>query len=458
MRKEVTPNVRRFWGIGNLFFAVMTGIETAYFTVFLTDAIRFPLYLSNTVMIATSVIDFILAPFAGVIISSAKAMRWGRIRSWVKICPPLIVLFYTLEFAGLNNAASGAVFTVAAFTMTHLLWNLADAANISLISVIAPAGPDRLHLNSRRMMGSSAGRMLASYLVPYVLVFYASMVKEQRFLYMLMAFTASMLMWLGFFVHYRLSAGYETADSPLRDTSDRLNARDILQVLTHNKHLLAILISDLTSNVGAVLLPTLAVYYYNYVLRQPELLPIHMLATGLGQLAGSWLISKLARDPAKKKPLLILLYLLVTGFMISVKLYAFKPYVFIAAQTIMNVFVGMTQPMEADLYIDTAIYHEYRTGKNALAFIVGLMAVPVKVSVILKSVIVAVAFAAIGYKAGMDSTPALQEGLINAYIILPAIIPLLGAVSILFFYKLNPKKVEEMQKEIQRRRQQQADA
>lgn len=107
MRKEVTPNVRRFWGIGNLFFAVMTGIETAYFTVFLTDAIRFPLYLSNTVMIATSVIDFILAPFAGVIISSAKAMRWGRIRSWVKICPPLIVLFYTLEFAGLNNAASG---------------------------------------------------------------------------------------------------------------------------------------------------------------------------------------------------------------------------------------------------------------------------------------------------------------------------------------------------------------
>ena len=362
MRKEVTPNVRRFWGIGNLFFAVMTGIETAYFTVFLTDAIRFPLYLSNTVMIATSVIDFILAPFAGVIISSAKAMRWGRIRSWVKICPPLIVLFYTLEFAGLNNAASGAVFTVAAFTMTHLLWNLADAANISLISVIAPAGPDRLHLNSRRMMGSSAGRMLASYLVPYVLVFYASMVKEQRFLYMLMAFTASMLMWLGFFVHYRLSAGYETADSPLRDTSDRLNARDILQVLTHNKHLLAILISDLTSNVGA------------------------------------------------------------------------------------------------DLYIDTAIYHEYRTGKNALAFIVGLMAVPVKVSVILKSVIVAVAFAAIGYKAGMDITPALQEGLINAYIIVPAIIPLLGAVSILFFYKLNPKKVEEMQKEIQRRRQQQADA
>ena len=86
------------------------------------------------------------------------------------------------------------------------------------------------------------------------------------------------------------------------------------------------------------------------------------------------------------------------------------------------------------------------------------MAVPVKVSVILKSVIVAVAFAAIGYKAGMDITPALQEGLINAYIIVPAIIPLLGAVSILFFYKLNPKKVEEMQKEIQRRRQQQADA
>lgn len=453
MRKEVTPNVRRFWGIGNLFFAVMTGIETAYFTVFLTDAIRFPLYLSNTIMIATSVIDFILAPFAGVIISSAKTMRWGKIRSWVKICPPLIVLFYTLEFAGLNSAASGAVFTVAAFTMTHLLWNLADAANISLISVIAPEGPDRLHLNSRRMMGSNAGRMLASYLVPYVLVFYASMVKEQRFLYMLMAFTASMLMWLGFYIHYRLSAGYETAAADCRQANDRLNARDILQVLTHNKHLLAILISDLTSNVGAVLLPTLAVYYYNYVLQKPGLLPVHMLATGLGQLAGSWLIGKIVRNPTKKKPLLILLYLLVTAFMVSVKFYAFHPYIFIVTQTIMNVFVGMTQPMEADLYIDTAIYHEYRTGKNALAFIVGLMAVPVKVSVILKSIIVSVAFASIGYAAGMEITPALQEGLINAYVLVPAVIPLLGAFSILFFYKLNPRKVEEMQKEIEAQRQ-----
>ena len=110
MRKEVTPRVRHYWGIGNLFFAIMTGIETAYFTVFLTDAIQFPLVLSNMVMLVTSIIDFVISPFAGVIISSTKAMKWGKIRSWVKLCPPLIVVFYTLEFAGLNSSTSGAVF------------------------------------------------------------------------------------------------------------------------------------------------------------------------------------------------------------------------------------------------------------------------------------------------------------------------------------------------------------
>ena len=61
MRKEVTPRVRRYWGIGNLFFAIMTGIETAYFTVFLTDAIQFPLVLSNMVMLVhTSVVNNLL--------------------------------------------------------------------------------------------------------------------------------------------------------------------------------------------------------------------------------------------------------------------------------------------------------------------------------------------------------------------------------------------------------------
>lgn len=450
MRKEVTPQVRRYWGIGNLFFAVMTGIETAYFAPFLTDAVRFPLILANMVMLVTSIMDFIISPFAGVIISSTKAMKWGRIRSWVKICPPLIVLFYTFEFVGLNNDVSGAVFTIIAFTVTHLLWNIADAANIALISVIAPDGPDRMHLNTRRMMGSSGGRMLASYVVPYVLVFYTYLVKEQRFLYMLMAFTASMLMWLGFQIHYRLSEGYETTDTGYKERS-KLSAGDIWKVMTTNKHLAAIFISDLTSNVGAILLPSLAYYYYVYVLEQPEMLPTHMLVTGLGQLAGAYVVGKVVKDPEKKKPLLLGLYFLISAFMISVYFYAYNVVVFIVMQTIMNVFTGMTQPMEADLYIDTAIYHEWKSGKNALGFIVGLMALPVKLSMIIRSVIVSIALASIGYVAGMTITPAQQMGLIHAYVIVPTIIPLLGAVSIGFFYKLRPRDVEAMQREIEER-------
>lgn len=450
MRKEVTPRVRRYWGIGNLFFAIMTGIETAYFTVFLTDAIQFPLVLSNMVMLVTSIIDFVISPFAGVIISSTKAMKWGKIRSWVKLCPPLIVVFYTLEFAGLNSSTSGAVFTIAAFTLTHLLWNIADAANISLISVIAPDGPDRMHLNARRMMGSSGGRMIASYVVPYVLIFYASLVKEQRFLYMLMAFTASVLMWGGFVIHYKLSEGYETTGTQYEARS-KLSGRDIWEVLTTNKHLVAIFISDLTSNVGAILLPSLAYYYYMYVLQKPTLLPTHQLVTGLGQFAGAWLIGKVVRNPEKKKPLLLGLYFIISACMISVYFYAYDAVIFITMQTLMNVFTGMTQPMEADLYIDTAIYHEWRTGKNALGFIVGLMALPVKLSVVIKSVIVSVAFAAIGYVKDMSVTPQLQSGLINAYVIVPTIIPLLGAVSIGLFYKLRPCEVENMQREIEER-------
>ncbi len=450
MRKEVTAKVRNLWGIGNLFFAIMTGIETAYFTVFLTEAIRFPLVLSNVIMLATSIIDFAISPFAGVIISSTKAMKWGKIRSWVRLCPPLIVLFYTLEFAGINNATSGAVFTIAAFTLTHLLWNLADAANISLISVIAPDGPDRMHLNARRMMGSSGGRMLASYLVPYVLVFYASMVKEQRYLYMLMAFTASMLMWGGFAIHYKLSEGYESTDTRYEERT-RLSAKDIWEVLSQNKHLAAIFVSDLTSNVGAILLPSLAFYYYTYVLQQPQYLPTHMLITGIGQFLGAWLVGKVIRKAEAKKPTLIGLYFLISACMLSVYLYAYNVTVFITMQTIMNVFVGMTQPMEADLYIDTATYHEWRTGKNALGFIVGLMALPVKLSVIIKSIAISVAFSAIGYVSGMAVTPALQQSFVNAYVIVPAIIPLLGVISIGFFYKLKPAEVDKMRQEIEQR-------
>ena len=54
--------------------------------------------------------------------------------------------------------------------------------------------------------------------------------------------------------------------------------------------------------------------------------------------------------------------------------------------------------------------------------------------------------------AGAAPTPELQVGIANAYIIFPATGALIASLLILFGFRLNSKKVAEMQQEIDERK------
>lgn len=450
--KKLDKRIRTFWGIAEIGEGVMTSVNNMFFVLFLTDIANLPLAFVNAILMITSIMDFLLVPTCGAFISVIKPMKWGRLRSWLIVGIPFVILCNSLQYVSVPNSLITTVIIITAYIVMSFFFNAMVTANVSLIPNMTKGMLDseRSHLASNRMTGSNIGRLMAGYVAPNLLLILRAQF-DGVISYFLLACCAGAFLGIGYFVHFKISKGYENESLNEQGESKTLSLKQIGASLIKNPPLFAVMVSDLTSNVGSFLLPALAGYYYTYVIQDFSLLSIHMLFTGIGGMFGAYFSRFVLKRIHGRKACLVI-YPFIAVIILSSRFFAYDPVVFIGLNMIMQFLVGMTQPMESTLYMDTIVYNEWKTGVDATGFIMGMMNFPIKVAVIIKSAILSVTFVSIGYQAGAAPTPELQQGIINAYTIIPMIIPLIGWVALRFFYHLTEDKLEIMKKEIQERK------
>ena len=416
-----------FWGVGNIGEGVVTMVTSTYFIIFLTDTALLPLWIVSLISVTGSVMDFLFVPLSGALLSGARPMRWGRYRSWLLICPPLVVMFYMLCFTVTASPACTALCALLGYIGGKAAWNLVYSANAALTAVLSKAPGSGTRYSAQKMIGSNIGRMLGNSLTPALVSAFAVHMSEAG------SYRASILIMGTFYIasclmHFRICAD---ADEPLRESSQRtrLSAGEILHVIAVEPHLLLTIIIDLTSNVASLVLPSLAVYYYKYCAESPGLVSMHMLVIGLGGLTGAGLVRLMGGRCAKAtKPILLVLYALVAASLLSTRLFPDNTLYFICAGAAIAVFTGMTSPFELTLYMNEAARYAERTGRDATGFIMSLSNLPVKFAAVIKSVLIPLALMVSGYSAGGEATPQLRQAILNAYTLIPVIFPICGIV------------------------------
>ncbi len=433
------------WGVESVGEGWITMISSTYLAIFMTDVALLPLALISGAMLIMSICDFIFASSAGAVISMLRPGKWGRLRTYILICPPLTVVFYIIHFVSVpGSALLSAVIITFGFVAAKLFQNLSYTANVSLINVIARNQEEKNRLSSQRMIGSNAGRMLGNYLTPTIVVALAASLSE-RLLYPLIVIGSGVVYIATNLVHFRLSKGFEefSENNPAEKDGDTLSLKAVFKVLSSNFQLLVTLIIDLSSNVAALVLPSVAVYYYKYVALRPDLTALHMLVIGIAGMSGSLLVRIIGCKVKDPRKFLLVVYPLIAVFLFCTRFVAGSVLLFMAFNFVVHGLTGTTQTFELSLYMDNVIYTKYKTGKDANAIIMGLSGVTVRLANILKSVLIPFALMTSGYVAG-KVTPAVKASIINTYSIIPAIIPLIGFIFLKFFYKLTKEKMEEI--------------
>jgi len=440
MNKIKQSRKDNFWGVGNLGEGFISMVTNTYFSIFLTDVAALPLNLVAFVSLFSSIFDFFMVPLSGGILVSLKPMRWGRLRSWLLICPPVAVLFFLLCFTVYQGSQTMTVVCIlTGYLGAKAAWNITYAANASLTAVMATDVKSKSRLASQRMIGSNAGRLLGNYLTP-IIVAAAAVYAGESFGYRAAILFTGIVYILTSIAHFYISAGCEEVSGSRDGQSkekvrERMSVTEVFRVLVNNAQLLITLVIDLTSNVASLVLPSLAVYYYKYCACDSSLIPVHMLLTGLGGITGAFLVRACGSQIRRPRKILLGLYLLVAASLFSIRLFPDLPAYFLCISGVVAVLTGMTSPFEMNLYMDNTVYYKKKTGQDATGFIMGLSNLPVKFASIIKSTLIPFTLMAVGYVANAEPTPRMQRAIIDAYTLIPMLFPILGFVLLKFFWK-----------------------
>ena len=97
------------FGVGDLFFTLLVCMEVYYFSAFLTDYAEFSLKIHGFIVYVTGIGDILCALAAGVVLQRLSMKFKGGYRSWLLLCPPLVVLYSSFSFqeSGVNSWQQG---------------------------------------------------------------------------------------------------------------------------------------------------------------------------------------------------------------------------------------------------------------------------------------------------------------------------------------------------------------
>ena len=458
--KRINSKIKNFFGLGDAGFSFMTTIETSFFLIFLTDVASLPLSWAAAISTITGIFDTVSAVVAGVIVDKCN-LKHGKYRSWLLYGPPLVILFFALQFTKIGTDISAAALICLGFIISHFIWNIAWTANRSLVGALTDEPTERAHLSGRISAGSSIGKLFASKLVPLMIVAFAGLLSSGGEIggYTCTAAVGALLMLVGYYVHYGITAGYDLPETSKDKNTETRHAEsvsigDMLKSVFTNPPLIATVFCDFIRLIGYYALMAFVAYYAKVVFPDNATAATGniLLAFNLGTLAGS-LLSKhaVAKFGTKNATLLGMLGCVI--FTVPAYFFAENQLAVIIMIFISQVFFGIAYGLTTSLYTSCATYSEYKTGKNTKGFIMGLCSFSIKMSIVLRGIVITTGLGMIGYAVDAAITPALTQQISLMCFIIPAIFIAVGILPLLF-YRLKDEDIMAMDQEIAQRKNQ----
>jgi GPH family glycoside/pentoside/hexuronide:cation symporter len=445
--------IKNFFGVGDMFFSLMATLELAFMMVFLTDVLKFNVAMAGTIVSITSMGDLITAFVAGGIVDKST-LKWGKYRSWLLFGPAIATIFFVLEFTQFGNEmTTAAVFTVC-YIIAHTLWNVFYTANRALAGVVTDDPTERAHISGRIAAWMNAGRIIGSKLIIVMIMFFAATFGggNQLIGYTVTALITGVLMCVGYFIHYKITDGYDLPQEPVKDAvkKQKVTVIDMFKGVGKNPPLIAVLFCDFLRLSGYYLMLALVAYYCKIVLKDPAASGNMLLFINIGCLVGS-LFSKtfVARFGTKMTSVLGMAG--ASAFMITAMIASPNAVAVMVCLGLSQLFYGVSFGLTTSLYANSATYAEYSTEKNTTGFIMGLLAFSIKISLFIRGLIITFILGFIGYSAQMTVTDQIVGNMTTAFFIIPAVL-LAAAILPLMMMKMKDSDVIDMRKEIENRK------
>lgn len=454
-QKALTKTIRRFYGIADFGFSGYTGMMTNFWNFFLSDIMKLPLTMVATVATVPLLVNTYSSPFYGLIMQKVKALKWGKIRSWFIIAPPITLIFFTLCFSGIGLGTVWAgIFIIIVRSLAPISWNISWTANAAMLNVLSVTSEDRVKLSRNKQMGSSLANTLWAVAIVPMAGAIGKIVGTQVGGYTVTAFFIASIAVVCFLIMFKITEGYDTVTKEQvakKEKQEKVRLIDTLKAIYKNPQLLVTLLVALGWHTVNYVMVGLVVYYFTYVAENIALLALNnLIATGISVIAayfGGIIGTKLGIKRAA-----ILSSVIMAGSLVVAKFLAVDSAIaFIICFTIMKIGYGIGTVLLNAMFSSCAVYGEYVSGEDQSLFIMSLQQTPLILSGLIRGIITNVLLATSGYVVGQVASYATKVSITNALCLGPAIIACITLV-VVFFYTLNDKKILELTEAIANRK------
>ncbi|MEA4966412.1 MAG: MFS transporter [Oscillospiraceae bacterium] len=452
-KKGLTGTLKYFFGVGDAGFVLMSNIETFYFMTFLTDLAGFTAVIAGVINSVFSIIDACLSWIYGGILNGTKAKRWGRYRSWLILTPWIVPFLFAFQFMRIgSNEVLSAVIIVVAAVSSHVIWNIGYVANATLVSVVGKTPDEKAVLSSSRATWNNIGGLLFSYLGLPLATLLAGVIGESN-KFAAAAFCLGILMVLGYFAHFKMTEGFEEIEdeSKPRTVKKKITVREMFSSLFKNPQLMVLMLADLAKWCVKFVTAASAIYYFRDAIGNPKLMTPYLLCIAVGAIIGAFSMRYIARKISSRTTMIIS-YFGMAVFLVAIYLFYSNPTLVIGLMTGAQFFYGMAFASSPALYADTVVYSTYKTGSDASGWIMGLQNLPLKVAVFLRGAILSACLVAVGWQSGVVLEGAARQGMTIAFALVPAIFCFVGALLLVFGFKITKEKIIEYQAAIDARK------
>jgi GPH family glycoside/pentoside/hexuronide:cation symporter len=456
--RELSIKEKAGYGIGDFASVLFWQMITAYLLFFYTDVFGITAAAAGTMILVSRLWDGINDPMMGMIADRTNT-RWGKFRPyliWISIPLAVIaVLAFTTPDFSYTGKLIYAYITFILFMMAYTAINIPYSA---LMGVITSDPIERTSVASFKYAFAFAAGTVVSFSALPLAKSLGGGNLETGFQRTMMAFGAVAV--ILFFVTF-LSTKERVEPSATQETSIVQDLKDLFS----NKPWVILLITTLFMILCFATRISVAAHYFKYYVGEQDInifgrvytlgyVPLTSAFNGINQALSvlAMLSTKLIARVLGKKKAFITLFLITIATMAG--------YLFLQPQHVVMMFVlqiigsltgAPLTPLIWGMYADAADYSEWKKGRRATGLVFSASTMSQKFGWAIGTAFAGWLLSFFGFQANVAPTIEVMKGLRWLIGIIPAIG---GAMAIIamFFYKLDEKTMQTVEKELTERR------
>lgn len=439
--------------LGDVGSCLLFNFIGSYLLVFYTDVFGISAAAVGTLMAVSRVWDAINDPMMGVIVDKRKRTKDGKFRPYLKYMGIPLGIFTILTFLVIPNMPQGmklpyAYITYIGFGMAYTAINIPYG---SLASVMTNNPVQRTELSTWRNISSIFAMIPLMVLTPKLVFDASDAVSPKGFL--IAAVLYVIIANIGYRLCYKMTT--ERIINEVKEDAPKASLGETLKTLGKNKALIGLILSSLGTLTAMFLPNALNAYLFKDYFQAPGLLSLAGLLPMVGTFLAIPVTGKLVAKFGKKN---IAIYSGIVSIAVYVVLVLFptkNPMLYIALITVSGFGTALYGMIVWALVGDVIDYQEYLSGKREEGIVYATYSLSRKLVQAIVGSIGGFALAAIGYQSGAATqAPEVAESIRTIITVVPLIGFIFGTVCLKFVYNLSNKTLNEVNEELERRRDQ----